>query len=482
MGSILKDCRPKAAFFDYDLDGDLDLYLMNHSIHTRDSFTKAWRRIIDAPSVGDKLYRNSNPPGGSKPPGGLDPVFTDVTRDAGIFSSALGYGLGIAISDINKDGWPDIYVGNDFHENDYLYLNNGDGTFTEELQRVIGHTSRSSMGNDIADFNNDGQVDIVSLDMLPEDIATYRKSGGPDPEKLARIKRDFGYAPQYAPNTLQLNRGFDGEGYPLFSEIGLYAGIHATDWSWAGLFADLNNDGWKDLFVTNGIFRRPNDLDYIRHLSKPEIQRVLNQESMDRQLEVTEKMPSVKILNYAYRNNGNLTFTNQAENWGLDTPGFSNGAAYGDLDNDGDIDLVVNNINMPAFVYRNNSDTMKTSHYLKIKLEGEAKNRTGIGATVLIQTDGKMFYQEQMPTRGFQSSVSHLLHFGMGELRELDSLLVIWPDGRFQRLHQVAVDQQLLLRQNEAEGSYAYGKQETEKMLFRNVTSQFDPDFLHREK
>lgn len=459
----------QAAFFDYDLDGDLDLYLLNHSIHTRDSFTEAWQRIVDAPRSGDKLYRNDGE------------HFTDVTRDAGIYSSNLGYGLGLAISDMNNDGWPDIYIGNDFHENDYLYFNNGDGTFSEELQRVIGHTSRSSMGNDIADFNNDGYMDILSLDMLPEDIETYRKSGGPDSEKLNRIKQDFGYAPQYARNTLQLNRGFDSEGYPLFSEIGVHAGVDATDWSWAGLFADLDNDGWKDLFVTNGIVRRPNDLDYIRYVSQPKIQRILNQETGERQLEVIEKMPSVEIPNYAYQNKGDLTFTDQAEAWGLATPAFSNGAAYADLDNDGDLDLVVNNINNPAFIYQNNSDTLQNGHYLKIKLEGEGQNTTGIGSKILIETNGKEFYQEQTPTRGFQSSVPHTLYFGLGDIPQADSLLVIWPDGRYQRLYDIATDQQLVLRQNEASGSYSYDSNKTGNTLFREVTSKFNIDYVHRE-
>lgn len=459
----------QAAFFDYDRDGDLDLYLLNHSVHTRDSFVESWRRIIDAPRVGDRLYRND------------EGRFVNVTADAGIYSSALGYGLGLAISDINYDGWPDIYIGNDFHENDYVYINNGDGTFTEALQRVIGHTSQSSMGNDVSDFDNDGRVDIVSLDMLPADIATYRRSGGPDSDDLARIKRNFGYAPQYARNTLQLNRGTDREGYPLFSEIGQYAGIHASDWSWAGLFADLDNDGWKDLFVTNGIVRRPNDLDYVQYISQPHVQQLLNQGSSDEQLSVTRKMPSVRIPNYAYRNNGDLTFTNRAEDWGLDTPGYSNGAAYGDLDNDGDLDLVVNNINAPASVYRNNSEAARSGRYLSVKLEGMRRNTTGIGTKVLIYADGHRFFQEQMPTRGFQSSVSHLLHFGLGAVQDVDSLLVIWPDGRFQHVRQVSVDRELILRQSEAEGSYSYAKEESDAEYFTDVTSGFGVDFAHRE-
>ena len=424
----------QAAFFDYDRDGDLDMYLLTHSIHSEESFVQSWRRIVDARG-GDRLFQNR------------DGKFVSVTNDAGIYSSTLGYGLGLAISDINQDGWPDIYVGNDFHENDYLYFNNGDGTFTESLQRVIGHTSQSSMGNDIADFNNDGRVDIVSLDMLPADHIIYQKSGGVDSDELARIKRNFGYGPQLARNTLQLHRGYDSEGLPIFSEIGAFAGIHATDWSWSALFADLDNDGWKDLFVTNGIPRRPNDLDYIDFISEEETRRVLNQGGFNQQMDITQKMPALNISNYAFQNNKDGTFTDLTIEWGLDTPGFSNGAAYGDLDNDGDLDLVVNNIQSPAFIYRNNSEASKSGHYLSIKLNGEGSNTTGIGARVVVYTGEKQLYQEQMPTRGFQSSVSHRLHFGLGELEMIDSLVVVWPDGQYQSLQEVEVDRQLTLRQ-----------------------------------
>jgi hypothetical protein len=460
----------QAAFFDYDRDGDLDLYLLNHAVHTRDAFRRAWRRIIDAPRVGDKLYRND----GDR--------FVDVTRDAGIYSSVLGYGLGVAISDMNHDGWPDIYVGNDFHENDYLYFNNGDGTFTEDLYRVIGHTSRSSMGNDVADFNNDGRVDILSLDMMPEDLATYRQSGGEDAEELARIKRDFGYGPQHARNTLQLNRGDDRDGYPLFSEIGRYAGVHATDWSWAGLFADLDNDGWKDIFITNGIFRRPNDLDYVEYISRPDVQRMLTEAPIEQQLQVIERMPSVGIPNYAFQNQGDLTFSNVATAWGLGQPSFASGAAYGDLDNDGDLDLVTNNVNMPSSVYRNNSDALHPErHALSVRLVGEGKNTAGIGAKVLIEAGTDRFYQEQSPTRGFQSSVAHTLHVGLGDHERIDSLLVIWPDGRFQHFQDVPVNQPLVLDQRDAHGHYAYDPKQTADPLFEAVSAQAGIGVAHQE-
>ena len=455
----------QAAFFDYDRDGDLDLYLLNHAVHTRESFVRSWRRTIDAPRVGDRLYRNDN---------GL---FRNVTSEAGLYSSLLGYGLGLAISDINEDGWPDIYVGNDFHENDYLYFNSGDGTFSQALQRVIGHTSQSTMGVDVADINNDGRVEILALDMLPPDIATYRRSVGPDPEDVARIKRDYGYAPQYARNTLQLHRGYDAEGYPLFSEIGLYAGIHATDWSWAGLIADLDNDGWKDIFVTNGIPGRPNDLDYLAYTSQPAVQRILYTGSLQEQLAVSASMPPLSIPNYAFQNGGDLTFSDRTAQWGLDHPGFSNGAAYGDLDGDGDLDLVVNNLNETAWIYLNNGGS---GNYLAVTLRGAGQNTTGIGAKVLVHAGGRMLFQEQMPTRGFQSSVPHALHFGLGEWTTVDSVTVIWPRGQFQTRRAVTAGQTLVLRQDEAAAPYAFGKPGSRPM-FRDITREAAPDFQHRE-
>lgn len=456
----------QAAFFDYDLDGDLDMYLLNHSVHTRESFVQAWRRIVDAPRVGDRLYRND---------GGW---FTNVTSEAGIYSSALGYGLGLAVSDMNHDGWPDIYVGNDFHENDYLYINNTDGTFSEVLQRVIGHTSRSTMGVDIGDINNDGRVDIAALDMLPPDIATYRASGGPEADDLARIKRNFGYAPQVARNTLQIHRGKDHEGLPLFSEIGAYAGIHATDWSWAGLLVDLDHDGWKDLYVTNGIPGRPNDLDYIEHVSEPRTQQILHEGTAQEQLAVTRRMPTLSIANVAFRNNGDATFADRTQEWGLGAQGFSNGAAYGDLDGDGDMDLAVNNIDAPALLYRNN---VMGNHSLRVRLQGEGANTTGVGAKVILFTDGMRLYQEQIPTRGFQSSVDHTLVFGLGSAPVLDSLLVIWPGGGFQRLEGVEADTLVVLRQEDAKGTYRYAKYQESPTLFQEFTPETPPGAGHRE-
>ena len=455
----------QAAFLDYDRDGDLDLYLLNHAVHTQESFVRSWRRTIDAPRAGDRLYRNDGD------------FFVNVTSEAGIFSSQLGYGLGLAISDINQDGWPDIYVGNDFHENDYLYFNNGDGTFAQALQRVIGHTSQSTMGVDIADVNNDGRADILALDMLPPDLATYRRSAGPDPEDVARIKRDFGYAPQHARNTLQLHRGYDEEGYPLYSEIGIYAGIHATDWSWAGLFADLDNDSWKDIFVTNGIPGRPNDLDYLSYTSEPAVQRTLYTGSFEEQLAVSARMPPLRIANYAFRNGGDLKFEDVTARWGLDEAGYYNGATYGDLDGDGDLDLVVSNINEAAWIYRNNSGP---GNHLQVTLVGNSPNTTGIGARVLVHAEGRQQMQEQMPTRGFQSSVAHVLHFGLGEAATIDSVLVHWPSGAAQTLNSVSPNQRLVLREEEAANARPPAKRGAAPLFRANRTVR-GLDFRHQE-
>ncbi len=456
----------QAAFFDYDLDGDLDAYLLNHSVHGPNTFVQSWRRTIDAPRAGDRLYRNDTG------------RFVNVTLDAGIYSSALGYGLGLAISDVNMDGWPDIYVGNDFHENDYLYLNNGDGTFSQVLQRMIGHTSQSTMGVDIADVNNDGKVDILALDMLPPDLATWRMSGGPDAEDVARIKRQFGYAPQVARNTLQIFRGRDSDGFPLFSEIGAYAGIDATDWSWAGLLADLDGDGLKDIFVTNGIPGRPNDQDYIEYVNRPGTQEILTVGSFEEQLAVTRRMPVAELPNVAYRNTGDLTFIDVTDDWGLGSAGFSNGAAYGDLDADGDLDLVVNNLNQTAFVYRNEGNR---SNHISLTIEGEGGNTSGIGTKVFLYSGGVEQYLEHMPVRGFQSSMSHELIFGIGKQAVVDSLVVVWPDGRFERLTDVVVNARIQLRQRDASGTWSYDVRTGNESPVVDVTSEFALEFVHRE-
>ncbi len=461
----------QAAFFDYDGDGDLDMYLLNHSTHrerTRSSSPQRWPRH---PRAGDRLYRND---GGH---------FVDVSDQAHIYGGVEGYGLGVVVSDLNGDGCPDLYVTNDFQEDDFLYYNNCDGTFTESIATSVGHTSHASMGVDAADFNNDGRPDLMVLDMLPEQEAILKTSANAESFDVYIQKLEAGYHPQYARNTLQLNRG-----HKRFSEIGYLAGVYATDWSWAPLFADLDNDGYKDLFITSGIYHRPNDLDYLTYVGDPVIQASLKQGTGGLVRTLIRKMPQVPIPNYAYRNNGDLTFTNMARAWGLGQPGFSNGAAYVDLSNSGALDLVVSKIDAPAAIYRNRARELTGNHYLQVVLKGSGANAAGIGAKVIVKQGGKMQMLEQSPTRGFQSSVDSRLHFGLGLLQQIDSLTVIWPDRRFQVLTNLAVDRTLTLSQQDATGrspGLRPGSVQRDApatpSLFTDVTDEVRIDFTHHE-
>ncbi len=480
----------QAAFFDYDLDGDLDMYLLSHSLHAKQTYgDTSLRAILDA-EAGDKLFENQAG------------RFRDVTAQAGIHESILGYGLGVAVGDINGDGYPDLYISNDFHENDYLYYNRGDGTFAEALGASMGHTSSASMGNDMADINNDGLLDVVVADMLPEDEAIRKSSVTADPYDVSLVKLRFGYQPQYRRNTLQLNRGpapggdeDSGPARHLFSEIGLLAGVHATDWSWATLLVDLDNDGFKDLFITNGIYRRPNDLDFLEFIRQNEPRLRLNirygQQSpppMDMKLlaEIVAQMPSVPQANYAYHANGDLTFTNRAAAWGLARPGFSSGAAYADFDNDGAMDLVVNNTNAPADIYRNRlyddrPDPLRPANYLKVILAGAGLNTFGLGSRVSLYAGERQFFQELAPTRGFQSSVEPVLNFGLGSVGRLDSLVVLWPTGERQVLLDLPVNQTVTLRQTEALSQATASLPDAGQPWLEDITGRIGLPFRHRE-
>ncbi len=462
----------QALFFDYDGDGDLDMYLLDHSVHTERSAVSGSgvaRTTVSGPSqgantprTGDRLFRND---GGH---------FTDVTAAAGIRDGVDGYGLGVVASDVNGDGCPDLYVANDFQGDDYLFINNCNGTFSESISKATGHTSRFSMGVDAADFNNDGRPDIISLDMLPEREDILKTTASTESFDLFSLRLQAGYHPQYTRNALQLNRG-DGK----FSEIANLAGIAATDWSWSPLFADLDNDGKKDLFITNGIYRRANDMDYISYVSQDAVQASLKNSITDANLQLLRKMPQVPLANYAFRNDGNYSFTNVAESWGLAAPGFSNGAAYVDLNNSGQLDLVVSNINAPVSIYRNRSREMNGNAYLTVTLHGQGGNTEGIGAKVTVWHQDSAQMVEQEPTRGFESSVDRRLHFGLGKATTVDSLVVIWPDRRYQVMRDVAVNRGLTLSQTEARAKYPLPKPPLP--LFTDVTSRSRVDFTHHE-
>jgi hypothetical protein len=460
----------QAAFFDYDCDGDLDVYLLNHSTHTERRIGDRTRRATPNVTAGDRLLRNDG--------GG----FVDVSTQAGIRDGGHGvegFGLGVVVSDLNLDGCPDVYVANDFQENDFLYINNCNGTFTESIATATGHTSRFSMGVDAADMNNDGWPDVFVADMLPEREDVLKTSASSEGFNLFNLRLRAGYQPQYPRNTLQLNRAAASQP-PRFSEIGYLAGVFATDWSWAPLFADLDNDGRKDLFVTSGIYRRPNDLDYINYVGNEAIQASLAKGITRENLTLLQRMPQIPLANHAFRNDGNLTFTSVAEGWGLAQPGFSNGAAYVDLNNSGALDLVVNRIGGPAAIYRNRARTANGNAYLAVQLRGQKGNTAGIGAKVIVKHQGTLQMLEQSPTRGFQSSVDPRLHFGLGAVERIDSLIVVWPDRRHQTLTNVAVNRAITLSQDSALGENARPP-DRGLPLFEDVTARLGIDVRHDE-
>ncbi|NBB76067.1 MAG: hypothetical protein GVY02_01700, partial [Bacteroidetes bacterium] len=463
----------QGAFFDYNNDGLLDLFLLNHSFHSEDTYGDARElRQKPHPRAGDRLFRNDGD------------SFTDVTLESGIYTSALGYGLGLAVMDINHDGYMDIYVGNDFHEDDYFYINNGDGTFRDELYNMVSHTSSASMGNDAADINNDGWTDIVSLDMMSRDYETRMISGGPDLVVVAEAKRGFGFGNNNNRNTLQINRGVSPDGLPVFSETAFASGIARTDWSWSALIADYDNSGYKDLYITNGIPKMPNNLDYVAALQQIR-QRYTGEELQNRIYDLHDRMPDDHTSNVMFLNNGDLTFTDVTSDWGLKEPLYSNGAVYADFDNDGFLDIAINNLNEEAVIYRNAgaSKDSVSSNYLSVRLRGDGKNTTGIGSKVFVYSDNEVMYRELSPVRGFQSSSEHRLHFGLGETESIDSLLVIWPDRKFQLMENLQPNSQLELNQSDASGVFDYSKLKAgpENPLFSNISGQVELNYRHNE-
>ena len=430
----------QAAFFDYDKDGDLDMFLLQHSIHRTETYGDTSLRSTYSDISGNKLFRNDGPvvaPLTGVRNGG----FTNITKGSGLLSSALGYGLGVAISDFNNDGWEDIYVGNDFHENDYYYLGSKEGVFKEMNRSAFGHQSNFSMGNDAADLNHDGWMDIVTLDMLPQDERAIKTTLGDEDFDVYEQLHKMGYHHQYSKNCLQLNMA-NGQ---RFAEVGLYAGVAATDWSWSVLANDFDDDGNNDLFITNGIKHRLNDLDYIKYLSEETLK--LNLAGKKNDKELLSKMPDGKCHNYLLKGSDSLKFEDKSMAWGFETPNLSNGAAYADLDRDGDLDLITNNMNEAAGIYQNNTVHDSAASWLNIYFEGTGANTKGIGARAVVFAGGKTFYQLLQPSRGFMSSSEPLLHFGLGKINVIDSVVIVWPDGKRDAKKGVGLNKPLYVKQ-----------------------------------
>jgi enediyne biosynthesis protein E4 len=438
----------QAAFIDYDKDGDLDMYLLTHAIHSVSSYDKVSARSLVDSSAGDVLYRNELI-STTKPTQNL-PKFTNVSAEAGIYQAPMGYGLGISVADFNNDGWDDIYVTNDFHEDDYYYLNNGNGTFKEAVKEHFRHLSKYSMGCDAADINNDGWTDIFTADMQPDNEKVEKSSLGEDALDIFLYKLQFGFYNQYSHNALQLNLA--GKRY---AEIALSTGTSATDWSWSPLLADFDNDGQRDLFVSNGIPRRPDDLDYSKYINQDSVFMKMSGSSLmvskTTDLKALEQMPTGKAHNYIFKGNKSLTFEDKSTDWGFEDETVSNGALYVDLDNDGDLEIVTNDLNQSAGIFQNMTrETDPAANYLRIKLEGNTANTAGFGAKIYIKNKAQLQVATMQPTRGFESASEAVVHFGLGNAQQIDSLIVCWPNGKTEIKTNVKANQLLTLKQTAA--------------------------------
>lgn len=458
----------QASFFDYDRDGDLDMFLINHNVNSEVHYALETYRKQSSPETSDRLFRND------------DQTFVDISEEAGLVHDGIGFGLGVAVGDLNNDHWPDIIVGQDFASKDRMYLNQQDGTFKEIASEATGHLSNFSMGNDIADINNDGWLDFMSLDMVSEDNYGIKASmSGMNPARFQDML-DQGFHFQYMYNTLQLNNGALHKHQPYFSDIAELAGVSSTDWSWGPLFFDMDNDGDKDLFISNGIKRDFRNVDYLHYRERAEqtyLEKVKNVSSALKTLaqqqhdaDLIQRMPPRKKNNYFYENNGNLTFSKRNQEWGVEKIDASNGAAYADFDNDGDLDLVTNNMDDPASIYRNNSREMGLGHFIKIELKGPENNPNGIGSRISLRKGNQTQIVEQYVSRGFQSSVDHILHFGLGNHEENIIIEILWPDGSKQQIQTTTFNQTLTV--DHAESNKTDAPEIARPGLFRDITTE----------
>ncbi|MDF1694624.1 MAG: VCBS repeat-containing protein [Saprospiraceae bacterium] len=450
-----------AVFFDFDKDGDLDMYLLNNSYQAIGSFNlRDNKRSIRDEEGGDKFFRNDNN------------KFIDISAEAGIYGSVIGFGLGITVGDLNNDNWPDIYVSNDFFERDYIYINNQDGTFSEDLEERMASISAASMGADMADINNDGRPDIFVTEMLPGDDKRLKTKTTFDDWDRYTYNYNNGYYHQYNRNMLQL-----GNEDHSFTEVGRHMGVHATDWSWGALISDFDNDGWKDLFIANGIHQDLTDQDFLNYIADADVMKSMIKDSVVNYAKLLAAIPSNKIKNYLFKNSKGNSFKDVAEDWGLGTPSHSNGSAYGDLDNDGDLDLIVNNVNMAPFIYRNNNTS---TNWVQFKLIGEGKNTHAINTKIVVETDAGNQYFEFMPQKGFQSSMDYITHVGLGAIDRINKVKLQWPDGKVTLLDNLEINKRHQIFQKDATKDTSIQKS-IKNPLLKEVSLTTNLTYLHKE-